>query len=181
MRKKLEEKIKIPEGVSCSYENNILRCAKDSIILEKKIHIPTVKVKTSESEISLICEKGNKNDYKKIMTVIAHIKNLFAGLNKNYIYQLEICHVHFPVTLKVEGNKLAIANFFGEKKPRHGMILPNVEVQISGQKITVSSPDKEAAGQTAANFERATKLRNKDRRIFQDGIYIVKKPEVQHE
>jgi large subunit ribosomal protein L6 len=84
------------------------------------------------------------------------------------------------MTLKVEGSKLAINNFLGEKKPRFAEILPNVNVDIKGQNITVSSPDKEAAGQTAANFEKATKVKNRDRRIFQDGIYIVEKPEVKH-
>ena len=80
------------------------------------------------------------------------------------------------MTLKIEGNKLAVNNFLGEKIPRYAYILPNVEVQIKGSLITILSTDKEAAGQTAANFEKATKVTNRDRRIFQDGIYIHDKP-----
>jgi len=35
--------------------------------------------------------------------------------------------------------------------------------------------DKEKVGQSAANIETASKVRNKDKRIFQDGIWIIEK------
>jgi large subunit ribosomal protein L6 len=64
----------------------------------------------------------------------------------------------------------------GEKIPRYANIISGVEINVKGQEITITSHDIEAAGQTAANIEKATKVRNRDRRIFQDGIYIVEKP-----
>ncbi len=73
-------------------------------------------------------------------------------------------------------NILLIKNFLGEKKPRVAKILPGVEVNIEKNIITISSPNKELAGQTSANFEKATHVRNRDRRKFQDGIFIIKKP-----
>ena len=33
--------------------------------------------------------------------------------------------------------------------------------------------DKEKVGQTVANIERATKVKNRDIRVFQDGIYRI--------
>ncbi|MEC7431143.1 MAG: 50S ribosomal protein L6, partial [Candidatus Thermoplasmatota archaeon] len=43
--------------------------------------------------------------------------------------------------------------------------------------VTVSGSDREKVGQTAANIERACKIKKRDRRVFQDGIYIVSKGE----
>jgi large subunit ribosomal protein L6 len=51
----------------------------------------------------------------------------------------------------------------------------NVKIEIKGEFLTITSIDKEKVGQTAANIERATKVKNKDIRVFQDGIYIVKR------
>mgnify|MGYP001614295277 FL=1 len=176
MKRKILEKISIPEGVSCQYENKLLKCSKGSLSLERKIIAPITKIKIENSEIIFEFNSGNKNNRKMIMTNIAHIKNIFKGLQEPFIYKLEVVNVHFPMTLKVEGAQLAVSNFLGEKKPRRAEILHDVEVEVKGHEITVSSPDREAAGQTAANFEKATKLKGRDRRIFQDGVYITEKP-----
>ena len=41
--------------------------------------------------------------------------------------------------------------------------------------ITIESPDKELAGNTASQLELLTAVKNRDLRVFQDGIYIVNK------
>ena len=42
--------------------------------------------------------------------------------------------------------------------------------------VKVFGLNKELVGQTAANLERLTKLSKRDRRKFQDGIFIYEKP-----
>lgn len=176
MKKKLEEKIAIPEGVSCTYGNKILKCKKSDIELERKIEIPGITLQIKDNDILLTCEEGNKRHYKIIKTHISHIKNIFSGLKEKFVYKLEACNVHFPMNIKVEGDKLSIMNFLGEKTPRYAKILPTVNVDVKGPQITVSSHNLEAAGQTASNIELATKVRRRDRRIFQDGIFLTEKP-----
>ena len=46
---------------------------------------------------------------------------------------------------------------------------------MDGENITVESADKELAGQTAADIETLTKRPGFDKRIFQDGIWMVSK------
>lgn len=176
MKQKFQEKIEIPAGVNCEYAQKTLFCKKDAITLSRAVNIPYITLKLEGNAIILTALDANKNQKKIIYSYIKHIQNMFKGLSDKFVYKLEACNVHFPMTLKVEGNRLAINNFLGEKTPRYAEILPDVEVQIKGQFITISSHDKEAAGQTAGNFEKATRVSNRDRRIFQDGIYIAEKP-----
>jgi large subunit ribosomal protein L6 len=176
MRTKMEEILEIPSGVDCSFANNMFSCKKGSVSLSRKIEVPNLLLKIEGQKIILSMVKGNKNSLKLIKSQSAHINNLFLGLDKKFIYKLEACNVHFPMTLKNESGYLVINNFLGEKTPRKAKILPNVEIELKAPKITLSSHDREAVGQTAANIEKATKIRNRDRRIFQDGIYITEKP-----
>lgn len=176
MKQKFLESIAIPEGLSCEIKSHSLVCKKGSVELSMSLKFPGISAKIENNSVIFSCKSGNKNDYKTIKSLIAHTKNLLSGIAKEYSYKLEACNVHFPMTFKIDGSKFIINNFLGEKKPRLAKILPNVKVDIKGQKITVTSHDKSAAGQTAANLEKATKIRNRDRRVFQDGIYIIEKP-----
>ncbi len=176
MKQNIIESINIPEGINCEFTNKVLICKKDSASLSRKINLPTVKITVEGNSIKLGAKSGSKKELKYIRSHVAHIKNLFLGLQKKYEYKLEACNVHFPMTIKIDKSNMIINNFLGEKVSRIAKILPEVDVQVKGQFITVTSHDKESAGQTAANIEKATKVRNRDRRIFQDGIYITDKP-----
>ncbi|PKP59023.1 MAG: 50S ribosomal protein L6 [Candidatus Altiarchaeales archaeon HGW-Altiarchaeales-2] len=91
------------------------------------------------------------------------------------IYKLKLVFSHFPVSLESKGSELVIKNFLGEKAPRKAKILDGVDVKVKGKDLTVEGVDIEKVSQTAANIERAGKILHKDRRVFQDGIYIVEK------
>ena len=174
-KKGISQAIPIPSGVSCTVSGDTVTCTKGAISLKRVVAEPSVTAKITNDSITLSSKNGNKRALKRIKSYVAHILNIFKGLDETFVYKLEACNVHFPMTLKVEKDKLAINNFLGEKSPRFATIIKGVTVDVKGQVITVSAHDKEAAGQTAANIERATKVRNRDRRVFQDGIFITEK------
>ncbi len=176
MKENIKEILEIPAGIECSISDKVIKCRKDSSEFSKAIDLPRVNIKVEGSNILLESSKGTKKELKVIKSYAAHIRNLFSGLQKKFTYKLEACNVHFPMTLKLESGNLIISNFLGEKVQRKAKILPDVDVEIKGLKIALSSHDKEAAGQTAANIEKATKIKNRDKRIFQDGIFIIEKP-----
>jgi large subunit ribosomal protein L6 len=71
--------------------------------------------------------------------------------------------------------RVVIENFMGEKAPRTARIVGDVEVEVSGDEITVKGIRLQDVSQTAANIEQATKVKGKDLRVFLDGIYVYEK------
>ena len=108
-------------------------------------------------------------------TFKAHINNMFSGLNEPFVYKLKVCSVHFPMNVQAKGNEIVINNFLGGKKPKIVKIPTGAEVNVDGDIIAIKSIDKELAGIAATRIEQATRLTGKDRRIFQDGIFITEK------
>ena len=110
-----------------------------------------------------------------VRTIAAHIKNMIIGVTKGFRYKLKIIYSHFPISVKVVNDKVLIENFLGEKAPRIANIVGNAKVKVGRQDIVVEGLDIEEVGQTAANIERATRIKGLDRRIFVDGIYLYEK------
>ena len=77
----------------------------------------------------------------------------------------------------MKGNIFEIKNFFGERKPRIAKILAEVKVTIHGDIIEVTGTDLEKVSQTSANIEQATRITNRDKRVFMDRINIISKDE----
>ena len=106
----------------------------------------------------------------------AHLKNMVKGVTDGFTYTLKVLYSHFPMTAEVKGREFVVNNYFGEKVPRRADILEGVEVKVQNKtEIIVSGNNKEKVGQTAANIERCTTIKNRDRRVFQDGIYLIGK------
>jgi len=176
MKTKYKESVNIPEGIECKLEDFKLECNKGDRSFSKKIAINGINIVIKDGEISIVCDKANKGTIKSIKSNIVHILNGFKGLEEDFVYELEICNVHFPMTVKVENDSVVISNFLGEKTLRTSKILEGIKVDVKGKEIIVSGSDISKAGQTAANLEKATKVKGRDRRVFQDGIFMTKKP-----
>ncbi len=73
--------------------------------------------------------------------------------------------------------KLTIDNFTGEKTPRSAKIVGSAKVKIAGDEIHVQGNNLSEVSQTAANIQASTRIRDKDQRVFLDGIYIFEKAE----
>ena len=172
MKIDIREEIEIPEGFNVELTDDSVRIMKDGKTSEKKVYFP---VKKEGNKLVVIKEKATKRDKRIIKTWIAHIKSDIGGLRKRYVYRMQICSVHFPMNVSVKGQEIMIKNFLGEVKERKAKIINDVDVKVEKEFVIVESFDKEKAGQTAANIENATRVRSRDRRVFQDGIFIIEK------
>lgn len=175
MKKELIYNVEIPEGVEVLIDKKLLTTKGEKGENTRKFHYPGIELKKEEKNVILGCKISTKRE-KSIMGVFrAHIRNMLKGVKEGFSYKLKICSGHFPMTVEAKENQIIINNFLGEKKPRIAKILDGVNVNIEGDIISVEGHNKEATGQTAANIEKITRISNRDRRIFQDGIYIVEK------
>lgn len=175
MKLDIQKIIEIPEGVQVEVKDNEVVVKADGKELKKVFGLGKVKIE-KDKDLKVGCKKSTKRESKMIGTIAAHLKNMVQGVKEDFVYKLEIANVHFPMNVKVEGDKVHIKNFLGEKIDRVADIVEGVKVDVKGNEITISSHDKENAGQTAGNIEKATKVSGRDRRIFQDGIFITEKP-----
>lgn len=137
--------------------------------------IPGVFVERRNNKVLVYSYFPNRRQKALVGTLASHIRNMVKGVREGFVYKMKVVYSHFPISLRVEGDKLVIENFLGENHPRFARILPGVNVEIEEDIVIVSGIDKEAVGQTAANIEQATRIKRKDPRVFQDGIYLIEK------
>lgn len=178
MKQKLFNEIEIPEGVDVEIsEENTVKVKGPEGETSRDFRIRKLELRKSEDGKKIIIghDKATKREKALMNSITAHIRNMLLGVGKKWEYQLKAVSSHFPMTLENKGNEIVVNNFLGEKIPRRSKILDGVEVEIQKETIFVRSVNIEKAGQTAANLESATRISNRDRRVFQDGIFITHK------
>jgi large subunit ribosomal protein L6 len=171
----INEKITLPEGVTSTFENDKLTIKGEKGEISRVFSHPKIDIKLTGNIIELHSKNIRRKDKALMGTFIAHINNMKRGVTQGFEYKMKTVFSHFPIKTMVEGNEFIIQNFLGERSPRHAKILDGVNVDAKGENITVTGIDKEKVGQTVANIERATKVKNRDIRVFQDGVYRISK------
>jgi len=175
MKKEIIQEIEIPEGVEVTINGNEITVKGEAGENKRVFNLNNIDLKMEGKMITVGAKKATKSEKKMINTNAAHIRNMIKGSKEKFEYTLNIGSSHFPMTVEVKGDEVIIKNFLGEKVDRKSKILEGVEVKVDKAIVTVTSNNRESAGQTAANLEKATRIRNRDRRIFQDGIFITNK------
>ena len=158
--------IEVPDGITITLEKNIITVKGPNGSVQRAIS-PTAVVKLDGNKLTVTAKKNLAG------TVEAIIRNMIHGVSKGFEKKMKVLYAHFPISIEVKGKDVFIKNFLGEKQPRHTRIVGDTKVEVKGQNITISGPDKEAVGQTAANLKNTLRIKDKDPRVFQDGIYYV--------
>ena len=173
-----KEELEIPKNVKVEFdeEHNITIKGPNGSITKDFSHIRGVKFSKENNNLIFSTSFPKSNTLALTNTVYNIIKNLIEGVQTNYRYICKVCYSHFPCTVEVKPKEkeIHVVNFLGERAPRKTKYQDNVEVKVQGDEVILIGPDKESLGQTAANLKRACKIRKKDPRVFQDGVYLYK-------
>ena len=166
----------IPEGVSIQIDNKHVKVTGPKGELNKTFkYFHDIKIENKDGKFFVNSPSDRKKTKAMMGTIIAHVRNMVKGVTEGYIYRMKIVYSHFPVTVKIEGDKVIVDNFLGESIPRIAKIMGNTQIKVEGQDVIVSGPNKDDVGQTCGNIEQACRITKFDRRVFQDGIYIDEK------
>ncbi len=171
----MSTKLQIPADLTVKVEGDSIIVAGPKGAVERKFPTRNLGVKIAGNEIELVVA-GSTARHKALEGAFrAHIKNMFSGVQEPFVYKLKITYVHFPMTVKLEGETFTVKNFLGSKRDKIAKIPKGATVKVEGDMITVSSPDIELAGRAVTLIEQTTRISNRDRRVFLDGIYLVER------
>lgn len=169
----------LTEGVSASIDGDTLSLNGPNGKTARTFTHTKVNVSLDGDNVVVQCELPRRKEKAICGTWKAHINNMMTGVTNGFEYRLKAVYSHFPMILSVNGSTFEIKNLFGEKVPRVADLKwspTEVQVKVENKSdVIVSGVDREKVGQTAAIIERSCKIRHRDRRIFQDGVYIVSK------
>jgi large subunit ribosomal protein L6 len=175
----ITHKIEVPAGVTITVgpEGNHTVVKGPKGTLQRPFRSLSVTVRKDGNAV--VVEKVAPRRKEKAIagTYAAHIQNMIHGVTKGWTYTMKAVFNHFPIKMAVQGDEFHVENFLGERAPRTAKVVPGVKITIKGADVTLEGVDLAAVSQTAANIEGCTKIRNKDIRVFQDGVYITKKGE----
>ncbi|MEN6517218.1 MAG: 50S ribosomal protein L6 [Methanospirillum sp.] len=170
-----EATAEIPDGVTVSMDGTRVVVMGPKGTLARDMRFPGIAIEIGDGMVTVSTGVTRKRVVAMVGTLASHIRNMCRGVNEGYEYRMKVVFSHFPIQLKLQGTTLVIDNFLGEKQSRYARIESGVEAQVGNDAVTLSGIDKEKVGNSAANIEHATRIRNRDPRVFQDGIYIVER------
>ena len=174
----IQHAVPLPEGISATMEGDTLCVQGPNGSLKREFASRTVSMSINNSNIIIKADLPRKADKALAGTWKAHSTNMVHGAQQDFEYRLKAVYSHFPMTLEASDSNdtFTVKNYYGEKVPRTTPILPQSKVTVVNRlEVIVTSSDKEVAGQMAANIERLCGVGQRDRRVFQDGIYITSK------
>ncbi len=175
MKSTITEELAIPEGIQAAYQEKVFSVTGPAGTVQRTLWQPRITLSVSDGRIVLEAKDASQREKRHLYTMRSHIRNMLKGASEGHVYRLKVCSGHFPMNVAVSGDTLTVKNFLGEAVPRTLKLKQGAEVKVDGDTVVVKATSLELAGQQASDIEQLTRITNRDRRIFQDGLYIIEK------
>ena len=172
---KLAVELEIPEGVTVSYDRPMIKVQGPLGKTWKSFKKIPVTIDVTDGKVHFKAQ-GTRDKNRAIMnTSRSLIRNLCEGVVEGYTIKMKIVFSHFPITVKVEGKTVLIENFQGERAARKTKIWGDTKVVPKGDDVIITGHVLTDVSQTAAEIENGSRVKNKDHRVFLDGVYKFEK------
>ena len=172
---KLAAELEIPDGVTVSYDKPMITVQGPLGKTWKSFKKIPVTIDVKDGKV-LFKAQGTRDKNRAIMnTARSLIRNLCEGVVEGYTIKMKIVFSHFPITVKVDGKTVLIENFQGERAPRKTKIWGETKVVPKGDDVIITGHVLTDVSQTAAEIENGSRVKNKDHRVFLDGVYKFEK------
>ena len=173
----MRREIEIPDAVTATMDHLELTVEGPEGSVTRRLWYPDITVEANGDAIVIESEDDDAKTSSTVGTFESHVTNMFHGVTEGWEYSMEVFYSHFPMQVSVDGDEIVIENFLGEKAPRRTPVRGDTDVSVDGEELSISGPDIEDVGQTAADIEQLTRVSDKDTRVFQDGVYITETPD----
>ena len=167
--------IPVPDSVKASVINKILHVQGPLGKTRKTFKKIPVNLQVEGKNIVLKSIGIRKRDYAIFKTAESIINTLIKGVQTGYTFKMKIVYAHFPITVKVKDGHIHVENFQGERAARVSKIFGDTKVVPKGDDVLISGPVLTDVSQTAGSLQQNTKVKNKDHRVFLDGLYLYEK------
>lgn len=168
-------KLELPKDIELSLSGSTVTVKGQKGELKREFKALQVKIEKKENTLIVSSPNSRRKNKALVGTIVAHISNMIKGVTQGYTYKLRAVHSHFPMTFKLQGSDFMIENFLGSKSKIKASLPEGVKVDVKGSEVSVQGIDKEKVSQAAATIEKSMHVSNKDRRVFQDGLYLVER------
>src|SRR6056297_2339345 len=154
--------LQIPDDVTADVDHLDLTVDGPNGAVTRRLWYPDVSVDVEEGMVVITSDAEDAKTTATVGTFESHVQNMFHGVTEGWEYEMEVFYSHFPMQVNVEGDQVTIENFLGEKAPRRTEIHGDTAVDVSEEIVTLSGPNVEDVGQTAADIEQLTRVTDKD-------------------
>ena len=148
-----KEPVRIPDGVSVTCEDNLLRVSGPKGTLTKQIH-PDITVTIDDEQVR-VARGDDEREHRALHGLFRSlIANMVMGVTEGYQRRLEIVGVGYRVTKRDNGLTFQL----GYSHPIEVDAVEGIAFEVpTPTRITVSGADKQQVGQVAANIRALRK------------------------
>ncbi|MFO7927260.1 50S ribosomal protein L6 [Natronomonas sp.] len=173
----MRKEIDIPDEATATMDHLELTVEGPNGSVTRRLWYPDITVSVDDDVIVIESDDDNAKTNSTVGTFQSHVRNMIHGVTDGWEYNMEVFYSHFPMQVSVQDGEIVIENFLGERAPRRTPVRGDTDVSVDGEELTISGPNIEDVGQTAADIEQLTRVSDKDTRVFQDGVYITGMPD----